>query len=75
MLNVKNRHFCIVVISWLYFATVINNNILFYLYIYLPDSQESDEALIDRVSITPTCFRRCQDITVHLKFNRDMTLI
>ena len=39
---------------------------LFYLYIYPPDSQESDGALIHRVGNYPTCFQRCQDIAVRL---------
>ena len=51
-----------------------NHNIpdnFFYLYIYPPDSQESNEG----AAITPTCFWRCQDIAVRLKFNRDKTEI
>ena len=40
--------------------------IFFYLYIYPPDSQESDGGATHRVAITPTCFRRCQDIAVGL---------
>ena len=35
--------------------------------------KEATEALIHRVGNYLTCFRRSQDIAVHLKFNRDMT--
>ena len=44
---------------------------LSYLYIYPPDLQESDGALIH----TPTCFRRCQVTAARLKFDRDRTEI
>ena len=37
--------------------------------------RKAPEALYIGQAITPTCFRRCQDIAVRLKFNRDMTLI
>ena len=46
---------------------------LFYFYIYSLDSQESDGGA-SKV-ITPTCFRKCQDIAVCLKFNKDTTLV
>ena len=51
---------------------------VFISYIYLLDLQESTGSAIHRVSNYPDlldCFRRCQDIAVFLKFNRDMTLI
>ena len=36
---------------------------------------KATEALIHRVSNYATCCQRCRDIAVHLKFNRDMTVI
>ena len=50
---------------------IITIYVLFYLfiffillYIYPPDSQESDGGAIHRVSNYPDYFRRCQDIAV-----------
>ena len=40
--------------------------------------RKATETMIRRLSnclITPTCYRRCQDIAVRLYFNRDMTVI
>ena len=37
--------------------------------------RKATEALYIEQAITSTCFRRCQDTTVRLEFNRNMTLI
>ena len=42
--------------------------LFFYLYIYAPDSQESDRGAIHRESNYPDCFQRCQDTALHLEF-------
>ena len=39
---------------------------IFHLYIYPPDSLECDGSA--KHKIIPTCFQRCQDIAVWLKF-------
>ena len=50
--------------------TFLNLHLFFYFYlcIYPPDSQESDEGTMHRTSNYPTCFRKCQDIAIRLKF-------
>ena len=41
------------------------------MYVILLTRRKATEAPIQGQAITPTCFRKCQDIAVSFKFNKD----
>ena len=59
--------------AFIKYIIILDKLYLFYFYVHPPDWQKSDGGAIHRASNYPTCFRKCHDISVCLKLNRDMT--